>query len=307
MTSDSQPPNRFDPALDAFLRAVLRLIIVLGIVGAVVGLVTFGTVAYYQQAVRPASENATRMAHLETAQALNQEQQTTQLRQLEARISAIESQRAIDGGNLADLTGNVQSLQVALDQQNQALSQLAQIETDLTSLSYISSYNATQTAGFSVTLQAGDPTVAQLQRDLQLLRASQYLDQARILLAQSNYGEAELSVFHARQALEILLEQVNESQQPLVSGWLQRIDVVRSELPAYPALAAQDLEIAWGSMLQGFSLQPQTVSIFPETITPTPTPTAYLTPTPFYTTSPYGSDPFSSSPTPTQATIRDQS
>ncbi len=293
--------NRFGLALESFLHALLRLLIVLAIGAVVVGLVYFGTVVFYKQSVLPARENATRMDRLETVQAISQEQQSEQLHQFEIRLSALESLRSLDGETLAGLSTNDQAMQAALDQQSQALDELSQMESELTRLDSIGSYNATQSAEIARTLQAGNLSIPRLQRDLQLIRSMQYLDQARILLARSNYGEAEMSVFNGRKALETALEQTGESQQSLVMGWINRLDVIRSELPAYPFLAAQDLEIVWSAMAEGFPPQPETASMFSEDVTPTATP--YFTPTPFDTptpalTTPLGTPTPDSTPTP---------
>ncbi len=276
----SERPERSTSTLKNLLRALLGLLVVLGVGLVAAGLVYFGFAVFYQQSVRPARENTTRVGQLETAQALNQEQQAGQLRQFEARLSDLESQSARERQSLDALSGSVEALNTALAQQQQTLDELSQMRIELAGLQSISSYNATQAAVMALTLQVPNPRFAALQRDLQLLRSMQYLDQARILMARSNYGEAELSVYNARQELMRLLEMAGEENQPLVSGWINRMDVIREELPAYPFLAAQDLENAWSSMAQGFTgQQPQMAAVFPDTPTPTPTPFAGLTPT----------------------------
>ncbi len=280
MTDQPQPPQ---PApLKSLLRALLGLLIVLSVGLVVAGLVYFSFTLLYQQSVRPARTNTARLDQLETDQALGQGQQAGQMRQFESRLSDLESQRAFDRESLTGLTSRVDTLNTALAQQQQTLDELSQMQLQLDGLQAVGSYNATQAAEMLLTLQVPDPQIALLERDIQLLRSMQYLDQARILLARSNYGEAELSVYNARQELTTLLEMTPESQQPLVSTWMNRMDVIREELPAYPFLAAQDLENAWSSMAQGFSPQAQMAAGLPETPTPTAyrmTPTLYFTPT----------------------------
>jgi hypothetical protein len=101
-------------------------------------------------------------------------------------------------------------------------------------------------------------------------RALDMLGRARLYLAQSNFGLAREDVKSARDLLAALQA---ESNDPALDQAIARLDLSLGNLPAFPIVAAGDLEIAWQILMSGEA---------PATATPAPTvePTLEATPTP---------------------------
>lgn len=75
--------------------------------------------------------------------------------------------------------------------------------------------------------------------------AAQYLGRARLFLYQANYGLAEQDI---AAALESLVQVPTDAQNTEV---IERLTAAAEALPDRPVLAADELDIAWGALLDG--------------------------------------------------------
>lgn len=265
-------------ALAAFLRVFVRTLLIL-IGAALLGwLVYFGYVTVYKQAVLPARENASRISRLETSQA----QEAPDLASFEQQLAALEAQRRIDSFSLETLKTDQAQLQSELDQQTVRLQRLDTLQSQLESVRF----QADQ--AFIIGAQAYQATVGKdalinsLERKIVLLKVASLLNRSRLYMIQSNFGLARDQVVSSRGMLSELLGNATPEQATVLNVWIGRLDAALANLPGSPVAAADDLEIAWGLILQGL----------PEQIIPTPTPIYYApsdSPTPYltYTPTPY--------------------
>src|SRR5258706_43659 len=114
----------------------------------------------------------------------------------------------------------------------------------------------------------------ELKHEIMITRALDMLGRARLYLAQSNFGSAKQDVQSAR---DLLVELQTETEDPLLDMAIERLDLTLGNLPAFPVVAAGDLEIAWQLLITGEAPPPVTPQIL-STFTPIPQTTG--TPTP---------------------------
>jgi hypothetical protein len=98
-----------------------------------------------------------------------------------------------------------------------------------------------------------------------------------LYLAQSNFGLAREDVKSARDLLAALQK---ESDDAARGQAIARLDLALGNLPAFPVVAAGDLEIAWQILMSGEA--PATAATPAPTVEATPMvePTLEVTPTP---------------------------
>lgn len=299
----STPPANVSSQKSSFgscLIALVRLILVV-ILGALLGLAIYTGLLYlYQQAILPAQESAARLDLLETRQAISQQEMDNRIKQIGSRLNTLETQKSQDAESLAELQGDLASLEARLADQTAALKQLDELEKDIDNLWEIVTYNSTRVMGLWATQNAPNTTLQELSRQVQVMKAMQLLNRGRLLMLQSNWGLAEADVAEARRALVELQAEAPAYQQETIARWIQRLDLVLASLPESPVLAADDLEIAWRMLAMGLpapgeTLTPQPTPYRTGTVgaPPTPSPTAVSrtgvpatpsrTPTPFLT------------------------
>lgn len=271
--------QRAKSALVAFLRVFARAVVIL-IGAALLGwLVYFGYVTVYKQAVLPARDNAERLSRLETSQA----QAAPDLTTLQKQLAALEAQRRIDSFSLEAVKSDQAQLRSELDLQTVQLQRLDDLQSQLNNL------RLTADQAFMLGAQAYQATVGKdalinsLERKIVLLKVTSLLNRSRLYMIQSNFGLARDQVVMARGMLSDLLESASQEQSAVLNQWIGRLDSALANLPGSPISAADNLEIAWGLILQGL----------PETIIPTPTPIYFnpdgnpppnitYTPTPYF-------------------------
>jgi hypothetical protein len=95
-----------------------------------------------------------------------------------------------------------------------------------------------------------------------------------LYLAQSNFGLAREDVKSARDLLAALQ---NESENAARGQAIARLDLALGNLPAFPVVAAGDLEIAWQILMSGEAPAAATPAPTVEA-TPTVEPTLEATP-----------------------------
>ncbi len=183
------------------------------------------------------------------------ERNSADIVQLEFEVDALQTQ-------LDETNNRVETLEKSIEAHSASLTKLDEIQATLE--------NEIQTKQ--------DETLLELKHEVMLTRAVDMLGRARLYLAQSNFGLAKEDVQSAR---EVLAELQFETQDELLRQVIARLDLALGNLPAFPVVAAGDLEIAWQILMTGVPENTATATFTPEVlITETPTPTQIPTATP---------------------------
>lgn len=179
-----------------------------------------------------------------------------------------------NNANIKQVKTEVQALQTQLNETNSRVDELEKsIEAHSASLTKLDEIQATLESKIQT---SQDETLQQLKQEVMFTRALDMLGRARLYLAQSNFGLAREDVKSAR---DLLAAMQNESDDAARGQAIARLDLSLGNLPAFPVIAAGDLEIAWQILMSGEA--PATATPAP-TIASTPTvePTLEVTPTP---------------------------
>ncbi len=186
------------------------------------------------------------------------EQNTAQINRLEEEISALKSQ-------LEETNGRVNSLETSIEAHTASLEKLTEIQTTL----------ETQLQ------ENNNAALLQLKHEVMTTRALDMLGRARVYLAQSNFGLAKEDIQNAR---DLLVALQSETHEDVLEQVLERLDLALGNLPAFPVVAAGDLEIAWQILISGEAAvlppAPTPTLVVPFTPTLVPSPTIEIFPTP---------------------------
>jgi TolA-binding protein len=325
---NSQPPenqsfgDRMAIAFLAFVRALVTLLVIILVIGLLAAAVIYGGPALYRQYVAPIQNN---LAQLQSDQA--QQQQTNQqfsqrMDSLQGRITDLESQHDSDKQTLSDLQAQITSLASTQQSSQHAWqSTLAASNSEFDQLNNNLAALATQSANLqqkiantdsnlsylATAVQSDNLPVAVLRRELQLVKAMEYLTRARISLIANNAGSAQSDIQAAHDLLTALESLVPDYQTSALQAIVSRLDLALGNLPDSPVLASDDLEIAWQLLQKGLPVEagltpvpsltpaaqlsgsdeqttgtptPTPSQIPTSTRTPTPTPTPRVTATP---------------------------
>jgi cell division protein FtsL len=238
--------SRLGKAFLVFIRALFRLIAIAIVIGGIGAALYYGLPYFNQKVVVPIEKNR------------------ADIKQVEAEVKTLQSQIDETNSRLDTLDKSVAELEKAIEAQSESLTKLDEVQARLE--------EKIQTSQ--------DETLLQLKHEVMFARALDMLGRARLYLAQSNFGLAREDVKSARELLGML--QV-ESKNTALDEAIKRLDMVLGNLPAFPVVAAGDLEIAWQILVSGES--PATSTSEP-TITPTVEVTLEVTPTIIPTTTP---------------------
>jgi len=180
--------------------------------------------------------------------------------------------------NIRDLEAQVKDLQLQLDQTNSRVDSIEKtIATQSASIAKLEELQATLEK--EMTTQNNSVMVA-LKREIMFTRAIETLARARLYLSQSNFGLAKQDVQSARDILAELKTGAPEYQLAALDAIISRLDLALGNLPAFPVIAADDVDIAWELMMMG--LPESAADVLPTpTLVPTsmPTPSSEMTPT----------------------------
>ena len=120
--------------------------------------------------------------------------------------------------------------------------------------------------------------LADLQRQVTLSRSIELLSRARLYLSQSNFGLAKQDVQAERDLLVGLQTGMPADRIVILQGVIVRLNLALGNLPAFPVLPVEDVDIAWQLLVNGlpdFSTQ----TTRPAPVTKTPNLAAGVTPT----------------------------
>lgn len=186
--------------------------------------------------------------------------------------------------NIRDLESQVADLQSQLDAMKTRVGAIEKtIETQTASIAKLDEMQAALEK--ENTAQNNSVMVA-LKREVMFTRAIETLSRARLYLSQSNFGLAKQDAQSARDIIAELKTDAPEYQLPALDSILARLDLVLGNLPAFPVIAANDVDIAWELMMMGLpesaaDVMPTPTLIATPTLIPTfiPTPILEATPT----------------------------
>jgi predicted RNase H-like nuclease (RuvC/YqgF family) len=199
----------------------------------------------------------------------------------------LESQQEQTKLELAELQAKLESMEAAQNQNSETLTELDQrvseIETEITA--------RTESLAVLERMQAelqdqNEAASAELERQVNLLKAMELLSRARLFLYQSNFGLAEQDVQIARDLLATLQRDAPEALAEDLDTVVFHLDLTLSNLPNFPVAASDDLDIAWQILLSGSPPTQTSVGVTATlVVTPSPASTA-STPTSQATVSP---------------------
>ena len=115
-----------------------------------------------------------------------------------------------------------------------------------------------------------DKVMIILKREIMLTRAIETLSRARLYLSQSNFGLAKIDVQSARSILAELSTDASSYQVDMLNQIIGRLDLALGNLPAFPIIAVDDVDIAWQLLMMGL---PESEADIVATLTPLPPPT----------------------------------
>ena len=259
--------SRLGRAFVKFLRSLLILAIIAGIVAAVY----YGTPYLYKKSIPPVETNTSRLGEVENKQAAEIEQLSTQVTDLKTRLANLETRQTENAQGLAELQGQVSALETTVETHTETLTQLNAMQASLDSLTSISTEQQALLIGENSAL-------ADLQRQVAISRAIELLSRTRLYLSQSNFGLAKQDVQVAQNLLIALQDEIPVEKLPALQSVIARLEMALGNLPAFPVVAVDDVDIAWQILVNNLPEQPQETAM-PEAVTETPTPTVEATPT----------------------------
>jgi len=177
------------------------------------------------------------------------------------------------------LESQVATLQAQLDEMNMRVSGIeSTIESQTATIAKLNEMQATLEQ--EATKQNNSVLIA-LKREVMLTRSIEIIARARLFLSQSNFGLARDDVQAARDILAGLLADAPAYQADALNQIIMRLDLALGNLPAFPVIAVDDVDIAWQLLMIGLPESPSEATIPVGTITVTFTFTPTPTPPPF--------------------------
>ncbi|PKN93226.1 MAG: hypothetical protein CVU44_10045 [Chloroflexi bacterium HGW-Chloroflexi-6] len=213
--------QRLGRAFVGFLKFLLTLFIILVILGGIGAGLYFGLPYLYQVYVVPVNQNTARIADVAHQQARDVLALQAEIDLLKERDMQFETQLA--------------TIETA-------------IETHTTSLARLDEMQAKLDLAAN---QEREGLNAELSRQIELTRAIELLSRARLYLSQSNFGQARLDVQSARDLLTGLRVEFPADKLASLDAVLSRLDLVLGNLPDFPVIAVDDLNIAWNLLVLG--------------------------------------------------------
>lgn len=237
---------------DALIR-LLALLIILGVIG--LGLY-YGLPLLYQKYIVPVEQNTAEVSELQS----RQEQTGQEVADLQGRVETLEQEQTQHAEALTELDGRVGDVETEIAGHTKSIAALEEMQAEL------------QTRD--------DVTSADLERQINILKAMELLSRARLFMYQSNFGLARQDVSIARELLAEVQPDAPEEIADDLEEVVSRLDLVLSDLPNFPVAASDDLDIAWQILLMGLPRAGSGTAVEGTPIpTITPFPTLGVTPT----------------------------
>ena len=169
-----------------------------------------------------------------------------QVHQLETEVAALQSQ-------LDEMNARIGVVEAIIESQTSSMAKLEEMQ-----------------AALEVEISNQNNTVMiALKREIMLTRSIETIARARLFLSQSNFGLAHDDVQAARDILAELLVDAPTYQVDALNQIIMRLDFALSNLPTFPVIAVDDVDIAWQLLMMGL---PESEADVVATFTPLPPP-----------------------------------
>lgn len=219
---------RLGRAFVGFLKFLFVLLIIAVILGGIGAGLYFGLPYLHTTYVVPVNENTARIAQVA-------EQQAQDRLALQAEIANLKTEIVDLQGRDLKFEAQVAEIEKSVAGHTAALAQLEEMQSTLDQAA------DQQRAGLN----------AELSRQIELTRAIELLSRARLYLSQSNFGQARQDVLLARDLLAGLRDNFAEAERAPLDSALFRLDLALENLPGFPVIAVDDLNIAWNLLVLG--------------------------------------------------------
>lgn len=289
MSQDNSPQpaseNRLTTALIAFIRTLIRLLAIV-VAGALIGgAIFYGVPILYRQYIHPVQQTITRLNDTQAAQELTIQQLNQRIDRLDKRIEVLQIQSDKEKQTNADLASSIESVtatQIAIDESLQTMQTssstsldeikllLDKFNLELTNLQRQLDKSNQQTGALATQIASTAVPINDLKRELQLLKVMELLTRSRLYLVENNLGLVVQDLNSAVDILEEIQKGLPTSQDEWVYSIIQRLELAQGYLPEKPLLAAQDLEVAWQLLRDGFPQEPHRLQALEITQTSTP-------------------------------------
>jgi hypothetical protein len=255
----------FGDRVMSFFRFLLRLVMLLLFLGLLSVLLYLALPWLYQRFIRPVEQNTAEVRELQT----QQEQIEQEMADLQARLAAMEDGQNEHGESFTAIDQRLNEIEKEVRDRTESLESLERTLSDLEE----------QNEAHSI----------ELERQIKLLKAMELLSRARLSMYQSNFGLARQDVQVGRDLLAEVQPLSPLDSAAELNAVILRLDMVLTNLPAFPVAAADDLDIAWQILLSGVPEEMPTATMTPSgsasptssaaDVTGTPTPQASAQPT----------------------------
>ena len=269
----SQPSGpTFGQRVGRFFRFLFRLVLLLIFLGLLSVALYLALPWLYQRFIRPVEQNTAQVRELQSWQ----EQTAQELADLQTRLGTLETVQNEHDGSLTELDQRLIDVEKEIAARSESLAALERLQSELK--------------------EQNQAVSAELERQINLLKAMELMSRARLSMYQSNFGLARQDVQIARDLLGGIRPDASDSLTEELGAVIFRLDMTLSNLPDFPVAASDDLDIAWQILLSGMPQVTATVSATPTqagSASPTPdaadmtiTPTAQATVQPSATATP---------------------
>ena len=260
------PGPSFGERVGRFFRFLLRLAALLVILTIISVALYYALPWLYQKYITPVEQNSVQVKDLQS----RLEQTEQELAELQNRLADMEASQNQNSQSLRELDKRVGDIETEIGARTQSLAALEQMQSELQEQSEAAS--------------------ADFERQIKLLKAMELLSRARLFMYQSNFGLTRQDVQMAHDLLADVRTDAPASLADDLEAVLLRLEMTLSNLPNFPVVASDDLDIAWQILLSGLPPALPTLSETPTlVVTPSPTLVAAdvtITPTPLATVSP---------------------
>ena len=229
------PPPRapsgpsFGERVGGFFRFLLRLVSLL-ILLSLLSLALYLTLPWlYQKFITPVEQNTIQVKELQSKQAQTEQE----LADLQTKLGTLETVQNGHDGSLTELDKRLSDIETEITARTKSLTELEDMQSKLQ--------------------EQNDANAAELDRQINLLKAMELLSRARLFMYESNFGLARQDVQIGR---DLLAKIQPDAPRPLadeLDAVIQRLDLTLSNLPDFPVAASDDLDIAWQILLSGFA------------------------------------------------------
>jgi archaellum component FlaC len=239
--SDEFAPSFFT----RLMRLILRMLVVL-VLGIAIGVgAYYGVPALYRATILPMQENTQRIANLELAVEQGEDAAQLQAEQIRDRLTEIEGRQAQHGEQLAAVAAELEHLNEVLEEQSDQKDRLLDMADQLEDLTSDLEDIVSRVETLETLLVDAQLPTENVEYRLQLVRAMTLLARARLWLIEDNLGMAADDVSAVRDSLNEMIEVGSEADVLELTPIVERLDLALEDLRLAPAVAGDELEIAW--------------------------------------------------------------